>query len=209
MKSDAEAAGEPARASGEHGGGARARLLATAAQLFYRQGYYQTGINQIIDEAGVAKASFYNHFPSKEDLGLAYVRRRHEEWMRGLRGRVEAQETPEERLEAVFDHLEAFATREGFRGCGQLNMAAEFPESAHRIRAQIREQKQAVRDYLAEIVQGVASADDADEEEAKATADAVYLLYEASLVESQNFGDAWPARAARVAARHQLGLPRK
>ena len=49
------------------------RILAVASELFYRQGYRATGINEVIARSGVAKATFYNHFPSKEDLCLAYL----------------------------------------------------------------------------------------------------------------------------------------
>ena len=54
----------------------RERIIATANELFYRQGYHQTGINQIIEESGVAKATFYSNFKSKEELCVEYLRER-------------------------------------------------------------------------------------------------------------------------------------
>ena len=58
----------------------RERLLRTAESLFQAQGYRATGINQLLEEAGVAKASFYHHFKSKEELLIAFLRRAHETW---------------------------------------------------------------------------------------------------------------------------------
>lgn len=58
----------------------RTRILNAAARLFYEQGYHITGINQVITEADVAKASFYHHLASKEDLCIAYLNQRHQDW---------------------------------------------------------------------------------------------------------------------------------
>ena len=180
---------------------ARQRLLDAANRLFYRQGYRSTGINQLIDEADVAKASFYNHFSSKEELALAYLQRRHERWMKALTSQVDMHAPLQRRIKAIFDCLEAFIAKEDFRGCGQLNLAAEFPGEEHSIRVQIREQKQELRAYLQSVIQGP-SEDRGEEpsEQAKQLANAAYLLYEAAMVESQNFGASWPAEAAKQAA---------
>ena len=72
---------------------ARSRIIEAADRLFYTQGYSSTGINQIIEEAGVAKASLYAHFPSKEALAVAYLERRHRAWFDELRGVVERSAT--------------------------------------------------------------------------------------------------------------------
>ncbi len=58
-------------------GSAKNKILATADKLFYKQGYSYTGIQQIIDEAGVSKTTFYVHFKSKEELGVTYLKDRH------------------------------------------------------------------------------------------------------------------------------------
>ena len=60
--------------------GVKDRIVETASDLFYHNGYNQTGINQIIAEAGVAKASMYQHYRSKEDIAVAYLRKRHINW---------------------------------------------------------------------------------------------------------------------------------
>jgi len=111
-------------------GTARKRILDAAAELFYAEGIAATGIDAITATAGVAKMSLYNNFASKAALVEAYIDRRHEEWLGLYRARITDTVTPEERVLAVFDayidHAEA-AYDYGFRGCGLLNAAAEFP----------------------------------------------------------------------------------
>lgn len=192
----------------------RSRLLEAAERLFYQNGYHRTGINRIIDEAGVAKASFYNHFSSKEDLGVAFARRHHRAWMKELKECVQSEDDPERKLEVVFAELEALTEQDDFRGCALLNLASEFPSEEHPVRVQVRRQKQEVRDYLRKLVEGGAAKGASNEEESseidsssqgfQAHADAIYLLYEAAMVESQNFGESWPAGVARKTARHLL-----
>src|SRR3954470_5371156 len=107
----------------EHGP-ARARLLAAAAECFYDSGVAGTGIDTITAAAGVAKMSLYNNFASKDDLVLAYLRARHEEWLELYRRRLAAASDGRARVLAVVDayvdHAE-LTHRHGFRGCGQLN----------------------------------------------------------------------------------------
>ncbi|NAZ86105.1 TetR/AcrR family transcriptional regulator [Kineococcus indalonis] len=113
---------------------ARDRLLQAAARRFYADGIAATGIDTITAEAGVAKMSLYNNFASKADLVQAYLQARHQEWSQLYavrRDRADAAAGgPRERVLAVFDayldHAES-AHEHGFRGCGQLNAAAELP----------------------------------------------------------------------------------
>ena len=109
---------------------ARDRLLTAAAECFYDHGVNGTGIDTITAAAGVAKMSLYNNFASKDDLVLAYLQARHEEWLALYRRRLMAAGDARQRVGAVVDayvdHAE-MAYRHGFRGCGLLNAAAELP----------------------------------------------------------------------------------
>ncbi|NAZ85093.1 TetR family transcriptional regulator [Kineococcus sp. T90] len=117
---------------------ARDRLLQAAARRFYADGIAATGIDTITAEAGVAKMSLYNNFASKSDLVQAYLLARHQEWLQLYAARCTQVDAganvgaggPRERVLAVFDayldHAES-AYEHGFRGCGQLNAAAELP----------------------------------------------------------------------------------
>lgn len=137
---------------------ARAKLLRAAARLFYQYGMTATGIDAIIAEAGVAKKSLYNNFSSKEELMQAYLKERDEEWMDLYTARVRQAATAKQRVLAVFDayidHAEA-ADAYGFRGCGLLNAAAEFPATADGraiVRAHKERVEQIMAEHLAEIV---------------------------------------------------------
>jgi AcrR family transcriptional regulator len=110
-----------------------------------------TGIDTITAAAGVAKMSLYNNFASKDDLVLAYLQARHEEWLALYRRRLVAAGDARQRVGAVFeayvDHAE-MAYRHGFRGCGLLNAAAELPAGAPG-RQLVRRHKEEVEALLA------------------------------------------------------------
>ena len=128
----------------------RDRLLAAAAELFYANGLAATGTNAVIDAAGVAKMSLYNNFRSKDDLVLAYIQARHEEWLNLYEKRRATSAGPAEGVVAVFDayvdHAE-LGYEHGFRGCGLLNAAAELPVGS-RGREAVRTHKEEVESIL-------------------------------------------------------------
>ncbi len=104
---------------------ARDRLVAAAADLFYRQGIHATGIDEVIARAGVAKASLYNNFASKDELVAAYLRDALER-SRRLFAECLSEPDPPSRLRSFFDRLAAGATRDDFAGCPFANAAAEL-----------------------------------------------------------------------------------
>lgn len=109
---------------------AKQKILDAASTLFYNDGISNTGINIITEKANVAKMSLYNNFATKSDLITCYIEARHQEWLDLYEKRKVQIETPLDGILAVFDayqdHAE-FAYEKGFRGCGLLNAAAEFP----------------------------------------------------------------------------------
>ncbi|ALV45216.1 TetR family transcriptional regulator [Arthrobacter alpinus] len=129
---------------------ARERLMAAAAELFYAHGMTATGIDAITDKAGVARKSLYNNFASKDDLIVAYIQARHQEWLGLYEHRSAGAASGRDQVLAVFDayidHAEA-AYIDGFRGCGLLNAAAELPASAPG-RVAVREHKEEVESIL-------------------------------------------------------------
>lgn len=146
-------------------GSARKRLLDAAAELFYTQGMTATGIDTITARAGVAKMSLYNNFSSKEELMLAYIDTRHQEWLELYRARVGDHPSPVEGVLAVFDaYLDhaALPQPEGFRGCGLLNAAAELPAGAAG-RELVRHHKEEVEAILADHLRGLTSPGSAQE----------------------------------------------
>jgi AcrR family transcriptional regulator len=136
---------------------ARDRLLTAAAECFYDHGVNGTGIDTITAAAGVAKMSLYNNFASKDELVLAYLEARHQEWLGLYRHRLADAADARERVAAVvdayIDHAEK-AYRHGFRGCGLLNAAAELPAGApgrQLVRRHKEEVEALVAAHLAEL----------------------------------------------------------
>ncbi|WP_187407278.1 TetR/AcrR family transcriptional regulator, partial [Acinetobacter baumannii] len=131
---------------------ARQKILDAAATLFYNDGITATGINTVTAKADVAKMSLYNNFSSKGELVDAYIAARHQEWLDLYQKRLEKTKTAKEAILAVFDayqdHAE-FAYEKGFRGCGLLNAAAEFPANSSGRNA-VRQHKEQVEAIVAE-----------------------------------------------------------
>lgn len=138
---------------------AKEKILDAAAVLFYNDGIANTGINAITERAGVAKMSLYNNFPTKSDLIATYIQARHQEWLDLYAKRLVHAQTPFERILAVFDayqdHAE-YAYEKGFRGCGLLNAAAEFPAASPEriaVKQHKDEVEQIVLGHLGEMLQ--------------------------------------------------------
>jgi AcrR family transcriptional regulator len=109
-------------------GGARDRVIDAAYRLFSERGVRGVGIGEVIRTAGVAKATFYRHFPSKDDLVVAFLDRRESRWTKGwVRDQARQRgETPEEQLLAIFDLFDEWFHREDFEGCSFINVLLEL-----------------------------------------------------------------------------------
>ncbi|PZF82139.1 TetR/AcrR family transcriptional regulator [Jiangella anatolica] len=119
---------------------ARERILATSYRLFARRGVLGVGVDEVIERSHVAKATFYKHFPSKNDLVLAFLERREQEWTIGL---VEAESekrgsTPEERLLAIFDVFDEWFRGDDFDGITFITVLLEMGRSHPLGQASIR-----------------------------------------------------------------------
>jgi AcrR family transcriptional regulator len=117
LKTDSKAA--PARLS------ARERLLAAADQLFYENGFNQVGIDRVIEHAGVAKASLYDCFGSKEELIRCYLQARSERRQARIRDRMAQFQSPRDKILSVFDLLGETVAQPNYRGCAFQRAGAE------------------------------------------------------------------------------------
>lgn len=110
---------------------ARERILAASYRLFARRGILGVGVDEVIERSHVAKATFYKHFPSKNDLVLAYLDRREREWTIGLveAGSEKRGDTPEERLIAIFDVFEDWFSSDDFDGIAFITVLLEMGRS--------------------------------------------------------------------------------
>jgi AcrR family transcriptional regulator len=130
---------------------ARQRVVETAQRLFYREGFQAIGIDRIIAEAGVAKMSLYRHFPSKDDLIVAYLEDAHRQMWEWLEQSTADIDDPAERLVEMFRLVEKRATSPECLGCTFQVAAAEFPDQGHPGHQVAVAYKRAVRDRFAEL----------------------------------------------------------
>lgn len=133
---------------------AKRRILETADRLFTDEGIRTVGIDRLIHESRVTKATFYKHYGAKERLVLDYVRHRHDvavaethEW--------DAAGSPADALRAALESILAEIARPGFRGCAFLNTAAEFPERTHPVREVVTAHREWLAVYLGERLREV------------------------------------------------------
>ncbi|WP_413160421.1 TetR/AcrR family transcriptional regulator [Capilliphycus salinus ALCB114379] len=131
----------------------RDRILATASELFYKEGVQNVGIDRIIAESGVAKMSLYNHFKSKDALIAAWLQQQDESWRTWFQEAVERLATePEERVLAIFDALQECFEQPDFRGCAFLNSAVELVDPKHPGYQVSLDHQQANFDYILSLV---------------------------------------------------------
>src|SRR5580698_7283180 len=129
----------------------RDRILRTASSLFYQRGVRAVGVDLVVEEAGVAKTSLYRHFRTKDDLIAAFLQREDEDFWNCF---TELHKTdPVAELEAHLDWIGERVGRPNYRGCPQLNVAAEFPNSDHPARRVASAHKQEVRRRLKGIAE--------------------------------------------------------
>ena len=133
------------------------RILEVASDLFYTQGYRATGINEIIKKSGVAKATFYSHFPTKDDLCKVYLQGMREGEQQFVDSAIASAKTPMDRFLATLVSLEEWATMTKFRGCAFLNMASEIPDNNSPLRKEgtllYNNIRQRVRETAKELIE--------------------------------------------------------
>ncbi len=172
------------------------RILETASRLFYTQGYNNTGINQILEEANVARASLYQHFGSKDELGVHYLKAGREEWFAGIEKWTDAKKTPAQKLTACFDYLEYALQKNDFIGCRFINMLTEIGSSSPLMFTEILEHKAKLRSFFKHLAAG--ALENIPENDKDLLGDSIYLLFEGAIVESKIYKDAWPIKRART-----------
>lgn len=183
---------EPAAAAPERRS-ARERLLEAANELFYENGIHTVGIDRVIERAGVAKASLYDTFGSKEALVSAYLEARHA----ANRARIEAWiaplATPREQLLGVFDAMAVAMGKPGFRGCAFARAGAESTPSGA-----VRGVCDTARGWMRELFARLAS--EAGVADAQSLATQLAMLYDGASVMGQMERNPAPAQAAKQAA---------
>lgn len=179
---------------------AKTKILNVASRLFYEQGYNATGINQIIDEADIARGSLYNHFPSKKDLLSAYIEQAENLWFTALEEYLSAIKDPRSKLLAIFDFREQEQFNTDFRGCQFAKVVAELTKDDLKIYEQVSREKDKlklhIKSLLVQIDLKSPAALDID-----MIAEAIFLLLEGSTVAASLYkGEASIKNAKIIAA---------
>lgn len=143
--------------------GAKERILNTASELFYQQGYLATGINQIIEEAGIAKASLYQHFPSKEALLTEYLLRTRLSRLEERTQFLEDMAPGKEKLLGLYEYRLQHMQSNQFKGCAFIRIAYELPGLNEDALLQVQTHTQSLRSFIAEQLQVIKDPFPADE----------------------------------------------
>ncbi|MER7755487.1 helix-turn-helix domain-containing protein [Kitasatospora sp. NPDC097643] len=140
----------------------RDHLVDTAARLFYENGTHAVGVDEVVRRSGMAKASLYRWFPSKDDLILAVLQRRDDDfWQRWDAEAAAHPDDPRAELDAQLGWIEELATRDGYRGCAFVNTAAEFDPGKVDIRGRCLQHERELGRRLRELTQRLGVADSA------------------------------------------------
>lgn len=179
--------------SGTKTASASERLLDAAGELFYSEGVHSVGIDRVIERAGVAKASLYNTFGSKESLVAAYLAQRHDGTRRRLEAAVRAAATPREQILAIFDSQARTIAEPGFRGCAFVAASVEAPADGA-----VSHASDAYRTWLRELF--AAPARELGVTDPDALARRLHLLYDGASIAGWMDRDRGAAADARAAA---------
>lgn len=132
---------------------ARERILLTAHDLFYREGIRATGIDRVIAESGVAKLTFYRHFPSKNELIRAFLAYRHERWMASFADALQRHRAGRgEGIDALVPALREWFSDPGFRGCAFLNSVGELGGALPEVLEIARSHKEAMTKEIEQLL---------------------------------------------------------
>ncbi|QBK03860.1 TetR/AcrR family transcriptional regulator [Hylemonella gracilis] len=167
---------------------ARERILRKAHDLFYREGIRATGIDRVISESGVSKVTLYRHFPSKNELVLAFLDDRHRRWMAWFRPALARHGGRLESLPAV---LAEWFRSPVYRGCAFINSVGELGDTQPQVREIARRHKQDMCDAIAELLP--------PSRHRKLDAQAIALAVDGAIVRAQ--ADPTPEAALRALTR--------
>jgi AcrR family transcriptional regulator len=171
---------------------ARERLLAAANELFYREGVHTVGIDRVIERAGVAKASLYNTFGSKDELVGAYLEGRHANVTARIARYLERYATPREKLLGVYEAQGELFAEPDFRGCAFVSASSESPSDA------VSRAADSYRGWVRDLLTGLAR--DVGVSDAESLGRQLHLLYDGASLSARMDRDPAVAVASRAAA---------
>ncbi len=177
---------------------ARDRILQTAGDLFFQYGYRAIGIDLIIAQSGVAKATLYRYFPAKDDLIAAYLEETNQRFWNWFDAAAAHGETPRDQLERVFEALQKLVTTPTCHGCPFLMAATEFPDRDHPGHQVAVRHKDAVRARFQALCES------ASLRNASVLADHLLLLLDGAFMAVRLYGIDNPAREVAASAKRLI-----
>ena len=176
---------------------AKAKIIEAASELFYKQGYQATTIDQIIKHSGVSRPTVYSHFSTKEDLCLAYLKNRRKTDLEQLKESIRGESSDKGKFMATILFVRQHMLKTLFRGCGYFNMISEFPDDQHAIVKEARVYVDGFRDIIADGVKSLQSSNakykNIDVEE---MTDTYYVIVCGAIMACQEYREPWPLDSA-------------
>jgi AcrR family transcriptional regulator len=169
------------------------KLFQTAARLFYQHGYRAVGVDTIAAESGVGKMTLYRHYPSKDDLIVAFLRDSNEEFWEYFEQSTKAAVTARDKIQVFFEALQGYVTSPMCYGCPFINLAAEYPEVDYAGHQVAREHKETVRARFHQLAM------EAGARQPGALANGLVLLMDGAYMAARMFGPSPDNPAANVA----------
>jgi AcrR family transcriptional regulator len=163
------------------------KVFQTAARMFYQHGYRAVGVDTLAAESGIGKMTLYRHYPSKDDLIVAYLKDSDELFWSNFELITKDAPNPREKLLAFFRSLQEYVNSPACYGCPFLNVATEYPESDHPGHQVALEHKQTVRARFRRL------AEEARARRPEVLADQLFLLMDGAYMSSRMFGAQNPA----------------
>jgi len=158
------------------------KVFQTAARLFYQHGYRAIGVDTIAAESGIGKMTLYRHYPSKDDLIVAYLKDSNDVFWNNFEQITKDSPTPREKLLAFFQSLQDYVKTPECYGCPFLNVATEYPEADYPGHQVALEHKQSVRTRFRQL------AKQAGATKPEVLADQLFLLMDGAYMASRMFG---------------------
>jgi len=175
----------------------RERILDVASELFYKQGYRATGINEVIEQSGVAKATFYKHFPAKDDLCLAYLEKRSITEKQSFQQQVAAKRTPKARFMAIIEAIQPWLEATELRGCEYLNTVAEVPDPQDPLRKKGSNHYEWLRNLIKQLSEELIESDPGRyKQTAKQLSDDYMVILVGAIALTEVYHDTWPIKHA-------------
>ena len=176
---------------------AKERVLRAASELFYRQGYHSTTVDQVIKLAKVSKPTVYSYFPHKEDLCLGYLEERTRHEIALMEATMKAAKTPRDRYLAIIRHAGDRIRSWDYRGCGFMNMLAEIPNAHSPIVQASQAYIEATRSLIATVVDDLKeSSPEYAHLDVRSVPDAYYLCIAGAISTCQECRQDWPIESA-------------